>query len=157
MDRPVAIVLGAAVWPGGMPSRALRRRAECAAALYHAGKVRGLIATGGVGRHPPSEARAILDVVLALGVPATAVVLEESSTTTFENLANAKALMPPGVAAVIVSDRWHLPRARLTARRLGLSARGAAPALDGAHPGRVLRAVLREAAALLWYLVRPMR
>ncbi len=157
MEKPVAIVLGAAVWPGGLASPALRRRAEKAAALYLAGAVSGIIATGGPGRHPPSEAQAIREVVVAQGVPDTAVTLEDRSRTTLENLANAKDLVPPGVSAIIVSDLWHLPRARLAARRLGLPATGAAPSLRGAHRGRVLRAVLREAAALLWYLVRPMR
>ena len=157
MEKPVAIVLGAAVWPGGVPSRALLRRAEKAAALYRAGEVRRLLATGGIGHHPPSEASVIRDVVMACGVPGDAIILEETSATTLENLAFAKALLPPGTRVVIVSDLWHLPRARLTARRLGLAATGAAPSLKGAHWGRVLRATLREAAALAWYLVRPMR
>lgn len=157
MEPPVAIVLGAAVWPGGVPSRALRRRAERAAALYLDGTVRGLVATGGVGRHPPSEAAAIREIVLTLGVPADAVVMEEGSTSTLENLAHAYALLPARTPVIIVTDLWHLPRARLTAHRLGMTARGAAPSLRGAHPGRVLRAALREVGALTWYLVRPIR
>ena len=157
MQRPVAIVLGAAVRPGGIPSPALRRRAEKAAALYRTGQVRGLIATGGLCDNPPSEASVICELVTALGVPRDAVILEENATTTLENLANAQSLLAPGTPTVIVSDIWHLPRARLAAHRLGLSATGAAPSLRGAHPGYVLRAALREVAALLWYLVRPMR
>lgn len=157
MTQPVAIVLGAAVWPGGVPSRTLQRRAEKAAALYLEGDVGGLIATGGIGVYPPSEAAAICELVTALGVPRAAVILEERSTTTLQNLVNAQALLAPDTPAIIVSDLWHLPRARLVARRLGLAATGAAPPLKGIHYGRVLRAVLREAAAFAWYLVRPMR
>ena len=157
MEKPVAIVLGAAVWPGGVPSPALRRRAEKAAALYRAGDVDGIVATGGIGQQPPSEAAAICDVVTGLGVPRQAVILEDRSTTTIENLENARRLIPPGTPVIIVSDRWHLPRARLVARRRGLSAAGAAPSLKSAHWGRVFLAVLREAAALAWYFVRPMR
>ncbi|MEZ5720235.1 MAG: YdcF family protein [Paracoccaceae bacterium] len=157
VDKPVAIVLGAAVWPGGLPSPALRRRAEAAAALYLAGEVEAIVATGAVGRHPPSEARAIRDVVVALGVPEPAVILEEHSTSTLENLAHARVLLPEGARAILVSDAWHLPRARLTARRLGLDAGTAAASFEGSNPLRVARAALREAGALLWYLLRPMR
>ncbi len=157
MEKPVAIVLGAAVWPGGAPSPALRRRAEKAAALYLSGAVGGIVATGAIGRYPPSEARAIRDVLTAMGVPDSAVILEETSTTTLENLANARALLPEGARAIIVSDMWHLPRAWLTARRLGVRAGTAAASFEGSHPLRVLWAVLREVAAFLWYLVRPMR
>ena len=157
MTKPLAIVLGAAVWPGGVPSPTLRRRAETGAALYRAGRVQGLVATGGVGRHPPSEAEVIHDLVTQLGVPDAVVVLEDRSATTQENLANAKALLPENTPAIIVSDFWHLPRARLTARRLGLDATGQAPPLKGSNWARVAVALLREAIALLWYLVRPIR
>jgi uncharacterized SAM-binding protein YcdF (DUF218 family) len=157
MDKPIAIVLGAAVWPGGEPSPALRRRAEKAAALYLSGAVGGIVATGGIGDHPPSEARAIRAVAGDLGVPDSAVILEETSTTTLENLANARALLPKENPVIIVSDIWHLPRAWLTARRLGVRAGWAAASLEGSHPLRVLRAALREVAAFLWHLVRPMR
>ena len=157
MEKPFAIVLGAGVWPGGVPSPALRRRAEKAADLYLVGAVSGIVATGAVGRNPPSEARAIRDLVVDRGVPGSAVILEEDSTTTLENLINARALLPDGARAVIVSDLWHLPRARLTARRLGMRAETAAASFEGSHPVRVLRAVLREMAAFLWYLVRPLR
>lgn len=157
MERPVAILLGAAVWPGGVPSPALKRRAETAAALYRDGRVRAIVATGGIGKYPPSEAEAARDLLIARGVPPCAVILEECSTTTLENLSNARDRLAPGTPAIIVSDLWHLPRARLAAHRLGLSATGAAPSLRGAHWGRAARAALREVAALLWYLVRPMR
>lgn len=157
MNEPVAIVLGAAVWPGGVPSPTLRRRAEKAAALYRAGRVGGIIATGALGRNPPSEARVIRDVVVAAGVAEADVLLDAHSTSTLENLANARALLPDGACPVIVSDLWHLPRARLTARRLGFRAQSAPASLRGARPLGILSAILREIPAFAWYLVRPLR
>ena len=44
-----AVVLGAAVWPGGRPSPALARRAARAATLSAEGKVCGIVACGGFG------------------------------------------------------------------------------------------------------------
>lgn len=155
MSKPYAIVLGAAVWPDGQPSPALRRRAERAAALYRDGGIAGIVASGGLGVHPPSEAEAIRDVVTALGVPKEAVLLENRSHNTRENLSFSRALLPKGAQVVIVSDAWHLPRARLIARRLGLRASGVAAGFHGSRPMRVARLMLREVAALGWELLRP--
>lgn len=152
-----AIVLGAAVWPGSMPSPTLRRRAETAARLYLDGAVAGLVATGGIGRHPPAEAEVARDIAVGLGVPPAAVILETRSRTTRENLASAKALLPDGARVVIVTDAWHLPRARLIARRLGIQASGAACSRSGTTLTGTLKAALREAAALAWEILRPMR
>lgn len=154
---PYAITLGAAVWPNGVPSPTLTRRAVRAGELYLSGKVEKIITTGGVGDHPPSEAEATRTLLLEMGVPAEAILTETTSTSTLDNLRNAAALLPPSTPVVIVSDAWHLPRARLAARRLGLDATSAHASLKGTHPGRIARAILREAIAIGWYLARPIR
>ena len=71
-SRRAALILGCAVWPGG-PSPTLRRRALHAAGLWHRGEVDWLVACGGLGRHPPTEAEAIRDLLLAEGIPAEAI------------------------------------------------------------------------------------
>ena len=53
----VAVVLGAGVWEGGVPSPVLRRRVSHGIELVKSGCAGWLILTGGVGRHPPSEAQ----------------------------------------------------------------------------------------------------
>ena len=154
MCKTFAIVLGAVVWNGGIASPTLRRRAATAAALYRDGQVEGIVATGGIGAHPPSEAEVIRDLLTARGVPDGAILLESRSHSTLENIAFAADLLPEGSALVLVSDFWHLPRARLVACRLGLRARSAAPPLSGARPLFTARAVLREIAAFLVYALR---
>ncbi|WP_421704906.1 YdcF family protein [Aliiroseovarius sp.] len=157
-SKPTAIILGAAVWPGGVPSPTLRLRAERGARLYLDGQVGGIIASGGVGRHPPSEAEVIRDICVHLGVPANAIRLEDRSTSTARNLAFSQPLLDnPAGPVVIVTDLYHLPRARLVAKRLGMRAVGAAPPLKGRSPWRFLKMCLREVPALAWYLIRPQR
>lgn len=151
----IALVLGAAVWPGGEPSPTLRRRAEHAASLYHAGLVEGVIACGGLGRYPPSEAEIILDLCRAAGVPEDCLWREDRSTTTIENIRFALPILQNiGTRrVVIVTDRYHLLRAMLTARRFGLDAIAeAAPRGDTPFLKR-LRLVLREVPALIWYAI----
>ena len=52
------VVAGCRVLPDGHPSPALQNRTRQAVNLWRAGPAPTLVFTGGVGRYPPSEARA---------------------------------------------------------------------------------------------------
>lgn len=150
----VALVLGAAVWPGGEPSPTLRRRALHAAALFADGRVGHIVGCGGIGRHPPSEAEVIRRICLEAGVPADCLAMEATSSNTLENIAfslpHLRRIGATGVA--LVTDGYHRPRARLILRHFGVRA------VDIPDPPRpsitvsTLRAQLREIPAYLWYL-----
>lgn len=153
------VVLGAAVWPGGVPSPTLQRRAQHAARLYLTGHGGHVIGCGGIGRHPPSEAAVIAGICRTEGVPDTALHLDEQSRSTEENIANAMVVMR-GLGctrALLVTDRYHAFRARLIARGLGLEATSASPAPIGTMRARLLWSWLREIPATLLALVRLAR
>ena len=152
----MALVLGAAVWAEGQASPTLRRRATHAAALYKDGQVGHIIGCGGVGKHPPSEAAVIRDICIKNGVPAEHIWLEDTSTTTFENIENARAILTRlgAKSVVIVTDQYHAPRARMIARHLGISARSDCPKNAGTKPLRTLKSYARELPALLLYAIR---
>jgi uncharacterized SAM-binding protein YcdF (DUF218 family) len=152
--RGTAIVLGAAVRPDGTPSPTLRLRVEHAVALFHRGEVGRLVLTGGRGRFGPAEAEVARDLARSLGMPAHAIRIETASTNTVENLAHAIPLVDG--PAVIVTNCWHLPRARLAARLLGLRAFGSGPR-GMASLGATLRALLREVAAVPLTILRALR
>lgn len=125
-DRPAdaALVLGAAVL-GNEPSPVLAERLRHARQLLETGQVRAIVVTG--GRSPEddlSEAEASRDWLVAEGVPADAIVLENASRTTIENLLLARpVLSQAGLQSVlIVSDPLHMRRAMLIAERMGLDA-----------------------------------
>lgn len=139
------IILGAAVWQTG-PSMALRRRTAHAAALWHAGAAPKLIACGGMGKHPPTEAEAMMHLLVDAGVDPNAITREDRSTTTFENIRNAMPLLA-GPTVTIVTDRYHAKRALMVARHFGLDAQLSSPTL--ANP--TYRQSLREACARVAY------
>ncbi|MEM9013113.1 MAG: ElyC/SanA/YdcF family protein [Pseudomonadota bacterium] len=144
------IVLGAAVWPGGVASPTLRRRAEAGAAVFLRSEADWLVLTGGAGRHPPAEAEVAAEIARVVGIPAERLIQEDRSTRTVENLAFARDLLAARGChrATIVSDGYHLPRALLAARLLGLQATAAAaPDPRGERRGLALK-VAREALAL---------
>lgn len=146
-----ALILGAAVWPNG-PSPTLTRRTLHAASLYHSGRVTRLIPCGGLGRFPPTEAAAMRRVLMDAGVPGTAITLEDRSTNTRQNLAFAKPLFSG--PAIVVTDHYHAPRARLIARQLGIDATTSCPPWRGANLRQQARSTLREVPAYLAALLR---
>jgi uncharacterized SAM-binding protein YcdF (DUF218 family) len=151
----VAIVLGAAVERGGRPSPSLRVRTQHAIELYRAGRVKTLFFTGGLGRNAPTEAEAMRRLALAAGVPDTALVLDETATSTQEsiNAALREARARGWETVLVVTEPFHTLRARQMARDAGLDAY-ASPA-----PGSAIQRIerlrrfytAREAAALVWY------
>jgi uncharacterized SAM-binding protein YcdF (DUF218 family) len=154
----IALVLGAAVWPDG-PSPTLRRRTLAALALWQEGEVAAILCCGGTGRHPPAEAVVMRDILLAGGVPAEVILIEDRSTTTEENLRLALPILRARGAErmILVTDWYHVPRARMTARRLGLVTGSRCPPLRGGRPLVQLRQALREVPALVIYWWRLRR
>ena len=151
----VAIVLGAGVERGGRPSTSLRVRTQHAIDLYRAGRVKTLFLTGGLGRNAPTEAEAMRRLALAAGVPDSAIVLEETATSTQESIAAAarESRARGWETALVVTEPFHTLRARQMARDAGLDAY-ASPAPGGSiqRIDRLRRFyTAREAAALLWY------
>ncbi len=121
----VIIVLGTTVDTDGQPSLAMRQRVDRGIELYRQGKANRLLLTGGLGR--PPEAAAMRDLALDADIPGEDIILEPTATTTLENaVLSSRLLSQHGYSsALIVSDRFHLPRAVLVFRCLGVDARGA--------------------------------
>ena len=156
-EADVAVVLGAAVRSGGHPSPALARRTRHAVRLARAGVVRHLLLTGGVGRHPPSEASVMRAVAVEAGIDPARLVLEETAASTLESArACARIITERGWTRVLlVSDSYHLPRARLAFRHFGIVARGSAPPGRGdTAEWRWILFHMRELVAIPWYVIR---
>ena len=120
----VAIVLGAAVRDTA-PSPVFAARIDHAVALYRGGRVTRIVFTGGVGGgNPHAEADVARRRAIAAGVPAASIAVETRSTVTYENLVQAKALLPAGqdLRVLVVSDPLHMRRSVTMARDLGLDA-----------------------------------
>jgi len=119
-----AVVLGAAVWTTEV-SPVFKERINHAIILYRKGQVRKLIFTGGQGNPgEPTESSAARDYALQSGVPASAILIEEKSHNTYENILYAKQLADThGLKKVlIVSDPLHMKRAMAMATDAGLAA-----------------------------------
>jgi uncharacterized SAM-binding protein YcdF (DUF218 family) len=152
-------VLGAAVWPGGIPSTTLLRR-SCFASDFALANHAKLIFTGGLGKNGPSEASVGAEIALSLGVPARRVFCEELSRNTRENLVNAQNIMAqwPAGNVYVVTDRYHALRSWMIARSLGLKVTVITP--TGRYPKSrtsvYIKGWLREVVAVAVFLVSVM-
>jgi SanA protein len=121
--RRVAIVFGALVYHNGRPSAMLADRVKAAAALYLAGKADVLLMTGGSAPGGYDEPGTMRDYALSLGVPIGAIVLDYAGQRTYDSCYRARHIF--GVTeAVVVTQRFHLPRALMTCAALGIDAAG---------------------------------
>ena len=120
----IAIVLGAAI-RGERPSTVLAKRIEAAAALYHAGRVDKLLMSGDNSTIYYNEPGAMQSYALQLGVPAADIVLDYAGRRTYDSCYRARAIF--GVEeAVVVTQRFHLPRSLYLCEQLGVKAVGLA-------------------------------
>jgi len=120
----VAIVLGAAT-SGEEVSPVYRERINHGIWLYENGYVDYLILTGGVGEgNEKSDAFVAKQYAVENGVPEQAILIEERSTITEENLEYAKSIMDAHSmnTAIIVSDPLHMKRAMRMAADYGITA-----------------------------------
>ncbi|MED3792536.1 YdcF family protein [Niallia alba] len=115
------IVLGAKV-NGDQLSKALLYRAETAFDYWEKNQSSTIIVTGGKGNgEEMTEAAALLNFFIEQGVPKERILVEDKSTSTYENLQYTKTLFSIN-EAVIVSNDFHLFRALEIAKELKITA-----------------------------------
>jgi uncharacterized SAM-binding protein YcdF (DUF218 family) len=119
------IILGARV-KGEIPSLALQYRIDAAANYMKKNKETLAIASGGQGPGEDiTEAEAIKRGLLKHGVDGNRIILEDKSTDTVENITFSKKLIPDHLeTGLIVSNDFHLYRAKSIAKDQGLSLQG---------------------------------
>ncbi|MGE5620000.1 MAG: vancomycin high temperature exclusion protein [Sphingomonadaceae bacterium] len=157
-QMPVAIVFGAGLNPDGSPSWMLADRVDAAVALHKEGKVRRILMTGDNSSVGYNEVAAMKRRAVEQGVPQELVNLDYAGFRTYDSCYRAKSIF--GIdQAVLVTQRYHLPRALFLARSFGIQAVGLAAGRDR-YP-RQEYYDMREAVALsmAWYevmLLRPL-
>jgi SanA protein len=122
-SRPVAIVFGAGIRSDGGLSPMLRDRMDTAMDLYRAGLVRKLLVSGDNRFVNYDEPGRMYDYAVARGLPPEDVVRDYAGRRTYDTCYRASAIF--GVSrAILVTQRFHLPRAIFTCRNLGVDAIG---------------------------------
>lgn len=113
-EKNVALVLGAAAYPNGL-SDILRDRMDSAIELYNAEKVQKLIMSGA-----PNEVEKMVEYALENGVEENDLIEDVKGLNTFASIQNASQISE----IIIITQRYHLPRALFLANYFGIDAIG---------------------------------
>lgn len=128
-EREYGLLLATSpITPQGGHNFYFDNRIKSAFELYNAGKVKKIIASGGdyTGQHDGNgcdEPKAILDSLVAKGIPASAIILDYDGQRTIKSIVNAKERF--GLDSVtLISQKYHNERAIYQADHLGIDAIG---------------------------------
>lgn len=137
--------------PPLLASRLRKGQEIYAAQLARGGRPPVLLPSGGKGSDEKiAEARAMADWLIANGVPAEHITLEDRSTTTEENMRFSRAIMEgddPAYRCVVVTNNFHAFRAAMMARKAGVNGQ-----VLGSPTARYYwpSATIREFVAVFW-------
>lgn len=143
-DADCILVLGCGVKPDGTPSDMLADRIAVGITLYENGVSDRLLMSGDHGQKDYDEVNAMKRSAMASGAEADDVFCDHAGFSTYESMIRARDVFLVK-RTVIVTQRYHLPRALYTARKLGLEAYGV-PSDLRSYLGQTYRDC-REAAA----------
>ncbi len=121
----VALVFGAGLNSEGAPSAVLFDRVATAADLYKANKVDKLLMTGDNSTVNHNEVEAMRKTAVDLGVAREDITLDYAGFSTWDSCYRAHEVFSLS-DAVLVTQRFHLPRAIYTCNQLGVNAVGVA-------------------------------
>ncbi|MBQ3038008.1 MAG: YdcF family protein [Clostridia bacterium] len=123
-DYDCVIVLGAGVRADNSVSDVLRDRLDTAIELYKNGVVPKLLMSGDHGKKEYDEVNAMKNYVLEkTNIPSDDIFMDHAGFSTYESIYRARDIFEVD-KAVIVTQKFHLPRALYIARLLGINAVG---------------------------------
>lgn len=119
----VALVLGAQIYPDGVPSPYLRARLDLAKTLYDTGKVRAILVSGDNRVEHYNEPDGMRQYLIDSGIPAKQVIADYAGFDTYDSCVRARRVF--GVTSLtIVTQAYHLPRAVTTCELTGMPTYG---------------------------------
>jgi uncharacterized SAM-binding protein YcdF (DUF218 family) len=149
----VILVLGAAEYHG-KPSPVLRARLDHALTLYKKGLAPRILTTGGAGGDPVyTEGTVGRSYLVSQGVPSEAIMVEpEGESTVYSTAAAAEIMRRMGLrSCIVVSDGYHIFRAKKMLEFRGLTVYGSPRSLNTPNDWRERWLYIRQAIGyLLW-------
>jgi SanA protein len=120
----VAIVFGAGLYRDGSPTPILRDRIETAVQLYEDDKVEMVLMSGDNRYVDYDEPTAMKTYAMQLGLPEEAITLDFAGRRTYDTCYRANEIF--GLEeAILVTQKFHMPRALYLCNRLGVESEGA--------------------------------
>ena len=149
------VVFGNKVEATGVPSRRLKARLDRAMALYEDGIAPCIIVSGGFGKEGHDESLVMRNYLIGKDVPESSILMDHDGNNSYLTAKNCAAMMQrqSSTSAILVTQYYHIPRARMAFRRCGIADLGHACARMGPETREPL-ALAREFCAYYYYLLR---
>ncbi len=119
------LLLGARVYPDGRVSPVVEDRVRTAVDVYRAGGAKKILVSGDHGTKYYDEVDTIRKRLTAAGVPDEDIFLDHAGFNTYDSLYRARSVFGAD-SLIVVTQRFHLPRALFLADRFGIKAEGVA-------------------------------
>lgn len=152
----LAVIFGNALDDNGAPKPVLAARLDVGVRCYHAGQCPTLLVSGAIDGPGLNEATAMRDYLVARGVPAERIALDEHGDNTLATAQHTLAYMRAQRLSrvLVVSQYYHLARARLAFERVGIARAGIRAAYPRGFQWRDIYSSWREVPAYAVYAVR---
>lgn len=149
------VVFGNTVERSGVPSKRLAARLNRAEELYKSKFADVIIVSGGLGKEGYDEAKVMKDYLVAKGIPAQDIIEDNTGNTTYDTAKNTQKILKEQnkKSVILVSQYYHLARAKLAFRKVGIGPVFTAPAKNGVEL-RDPYSLLREFVGYYAYLFR---
>jgi SanA protein len=147
-SRWLAIVFGAGLRRDGSPSSVLADRVSVAVELYHQGKVSKILMSGSAQNPLHSEPAAMRQLAIQLGVQPDDILIDSGGSRTYETCRRAQQIFDVK-NAILISQRFHLPRALGICEAIGIEAIGVSADLRDYGPLTIRIWKLREIPATI--------
>lgn len=124
-NADTAIILGAKSYKEASFNPCLVSRVKTGETLLKKSHVKYLLMSGGTDTEDQrNESETMKEIAIKDSIAESQIILENKSTSTFENIKNSKYVMEQrGLkTAILVTEPFHIARTRLIAKSLGLNA-----------------------------------
>lgn len=147
-----AIVFGAGIDRNQQPTKVLKDRLDKTIELYENGEINHILVSGGEA-HSGSESIIMRDYLIKQGIPPALLSVDEGGVSTYDTLARARSQY--GIQeAVLITQRFHLPRALASAQMLGMDVVGVAADIQQYRINSQVWWNFRELFAWMWTIIK---
>jgi uncharacterized SAM-binding protein YcdF (DUF218 family) len=152
----VAVIFGNALDENGAPKPVLAARLDVAVRCHRVGQCPAFLVSGAIDGPGLNEATAMRDYLVARGVPAERIAVDDQGDNTLATAQHTRAYMQAHRMSrvLIVSQYYHLARARLAFERVGIEPANIFAAYPRRFQLRDIYSSWREVPALGIYAVR---
>ena len=148
-----AVIFGNEIMPDGSLSDRLKARLDKGIEIYREGFTKTLIVSGGTGKSGFDEADQMQKYLIQKGIPSNAVIMDHEGMNTFATAQNVAHLPNPPQSVILISQYFHISRAKLAFAKFGFNQ------IYSAHADyyeiRDVYSIIREFFGYYAYLAKP--